>query len=204
MYEYDLLNIQRCPQIRRSSPQYLSTNHPTHSHLSCKHTHHPAHPNDNTQKSPKPWIRRPPPSRVSAPVARAPPLSTHPLIPVRRHEHRRVDRRRVLVLRDRGRRKRRGARGLALARRVVAHEHEREPGRGHAHAAHVVRLVARHVLEVQVALEPPVRLELPAERLVAPRYVELVPDLGRDEVPAGSRKPSFLYVCLCTEDTILT
>ncbi len=43
---------------------------------------------------------------------------------------------------------------LALARRAQAQEHEREPRRGHAHAAHIVCLVARHVLDVQRPIEP--------------------------------------------------
>lgn len=127
------------------------------------------------------------PRRSVAPSARAAIAALHALVPVRRCKHGLVDRRRVLRLRDGGRRECRGARGLGLPHRLLRHEHEREARRGHLHLAGVCRLVALDGLDLELALEPPVGLELPAHRLTAPGDVPLVANGGRDEVPVALR-----------------
>ena len=87
-------------------------------------------------------------------------------VPVGRREHGRVDGDRVFRLRDRRGRERRN---VVVARRgrlrVVREEDERGPGRGHLDLAHVLRLVARHRLDVQVALPAPVGGKPPAKSL---------------------------------------
>ena len=46
---------------------------------------------------------------------------------------------------------------------------------------------------MQLAFETAVRLELPAKRLVTPCDVELLPDRGRDEVPASKIRKRRFY-----------
>lgn len=126
--------------------------------------------------------------------ARASVAALHALVPVRRREHGLVDGRRVLRLRDRGRRERRGARGLRLPHRLLRHEHEREARRGDLHLARICRLVALDGLDLELALESPVGLELPAHRLPAPGDVPLVANGGRDEVPVALRVSRYSIV----------
>lgn len=106
-----------------------------------------------------------PRARVAAPETGAPRELLHAPVPVRRRKHGLIDRRRVLDLRDRGRAERRGARRLGLGRGLVAHEHEREAGRGDPHLAGIRCLVALDGLDVELVLQTAVRLELSSEGL---------------------------------------
>ena len=86
---------------------------------------------------------------------------------IRRREHTRVDRHRVLQLRDRRRRVRLRRRGVRHALRVGGDEHERDAWRGHGYLARVRGRVALDGLDVFCAAEASVALEAGTERLRA-------------------------------------
>ncbi len=106
-------------------------------------------------------------ARRDAPRARAAQLARAVLrrVAIGRREHGGVRSCRIVRLRVRGRRERlrRGAEGHRGLGGV--HEHEREARRGDGHDAGVGGRVTGDRLDREVALEAPVDLELPAERL---------------------------------------